>query len=203
MSTLQRNLLVTLVLMGLGGYGVFHYTHTPERIVADTPTPHAPSALPVAAEQLAPAETLPRPQPLADCLGPDRLIDDAVIACRFGQRPQVAHDPDAQGMVSAQYLGQYQADRRTSAQRAVKQSAPDSAVVWQWDRKRTYVAAWTVTDNRIDGSSVCGNLRRGSIDYRECRKGAKVYFKEQCRTRSDSVARQRYCSAANGFSPLG
>ncbi|MDH4609833.1 hypothetical protein E8F12_14910 [Pseudomonas sp. BN102] len=35
-------------------------------------------------------------------------------------------------------------------------------------------------NNRIDGASVCANHKRGSIDYRECRKGAKQFFKEKC-----------------------
>ncbi|MCY1365244.1 hypothetical protein D9M69_520830 [compost metagenome] len=76
-----------------------------------------------------------------------------------------------------------------------------------------YIASWTVVDNYIDGGTVCGNYKRGSIDYRECRKGAKQFFKNECRAwgerwenhrepRNDRM-KQRYCSAANSFSPMG
>ncbi|BGD51749.1 hypothetical protein BH591_27235 [Pseudomonas aeruginosa] len=87
--------------------------------------------------------------------------------------------------------------------------------VWikSWDGGTRYHAAWTVINNYIDGGSVCGNHRRGSIEYRECRKGAKQHFKNECRlwsdrwqssreVRSDRM-KQRYCSAADSFSPMG
>ncbi|MFS6897500.1 hypothetical protein ABMZ29_21260, partial [Pseudomonas aeruginosa] len=65
----------------------------------------------------------------------------------------------------------------------------------------------------IDGSSVCANHRRGSIDYRECRKAAKQHFHEQCRiwrarydndrkVSSDRM-KMRYCTAASSFNPMG
>lgn len=44
--------------------------------------------------------------------------------------------------------------------------------------------SYQVTNGRIDTSSVCKNEARGSIRYRDCRKGAKAYFKNQCRAGS-------------------
>lgn len=60
--------------------------------------------------------------------------------------------------------------------------------------------------NQITLVRMRGNHRRSSIDYRECRKGAKQFFKEQCREWSSSwdsnrddhskTMQRRYCSAA-------
>ncbi|RMT81860.1 hypothetical protein ALP40_04797 [Pseudomonas viridiflava] len=100
-------------------------------------------------------------------------------------------------------LSQYKAHQQSQQPRLATAQFVESAVVWQWDRKRTYIAEWSVAGNQIDDTSVCRNWRRGSIEYRECRKGAKVYFKEQCKRLPESGARQRYCSKASGFSPLG
>ncbi|MOA01336.1 hypothetical protein D3C78_1207420 [compost metagenome] len=77
----------------------------------------------------------------------------------------------------------------------------------KWSGGGSYYAEWTVVNNYIDGTSVCANHKRGSIDYRECRKGAKQFFKEQCQAWSsrsqNERMKQRYCSAASNFSPMG
>jgi len=77
-----------------------------------------------------------------------------------------------------------------------------------WGNGKRYLAKWTAINNRIDGRSVCANHGRGSVDYRDCRKAAKQHFKNECRAMervadSDPQRRQRYCSAANSFSPMG
>ncbi len=202
-STFHRNLLVALIIVVLCAYGLFHYIHRsktadanpamPPAVVADAPVLLPPS-LPHASTT---------PQSLAECMGPDNLIDEAVADCRFGKSQKAVPRSTAQGMVSAQYMSQYKAREPIRHRNYAMAQFVDSAVVWQWDRKRTYPAEWIVADDQIDGTSVCRNWRRGSIEYRECRKGAKVYFKEQCKRLPESGIRQRYCSAASGFSPLG
>ncbi|MCY1283952.1 hypothetical protein D9M70_328430 [compost metagenome] len=111
--------------------------------------------------------------------------------------------------------------RQSSAyQQPIQQSTTRSRTIekdgeWidKWSGGARYYATWTIVNNYIDGGSVCGNHKRGSIDYRECRKGAKQFFKDECRVwgerwqndrepRSDKM-RQRYCSAASSFSPMG
>lgn len=105
-------------------------------------------------------------------------------------------------------------------QQPVQQTATRSRTIekhgeWidKWSGGARYYATWSIVNNYIDGGSVCGNHKRGSIDYRECRKGAKQFFKDECRvwgerwqndreSRSDRM-KQRYCSAASGFSPMG
>lgn len=82
-----------------------------------------------------------------------------------------------------------------------------------WNGGTNYFAEWIAVNNYIDGTSVCSNHRRGSIDYRECRKAAKQHFHEQCqlwRARFDSDRKEisdrmktRYCGAASNFNPMG
>lgn len=82
----------------------------------------------------------------------------------------------------------------------------------KWSGGARYYAEWTVINNYIDDPSVCENHKYGSIENRECRKGAKQFFTKQCReweTRADNDRKpwsdrmkQRYCSAASSFSPL-
>ncbi|WP_220813083.1 hypothetical protein [Pseudomonas paralcaligenes] len=89
----------------------------------------------------------------------------------------------------------------------------DGKWIDRWGGGGSYYAKWKTTNNYIDGGTVCSNHKRGSIDYRECRKGAKQYFHEQCRVWRDRYdsdrenhshrMRQRYCSAASSFSPMG
>jgi len=145
------------------------------------------------------------PKTLHECMGADNVVNDQVLRCRYGDRPQPMREERAvQGMVSAQYLAQYNAG--TSAQpvrRVGVSSISESKLIKGWDGGGPYAASWTVSDNRIDHGSVCTGYRSGSIDYRECRKGAKQWFKEQCRLQPNPALRERYCSAASGFSPMG
>ncbi|RMQ42251.1 hypothetical protein ALQ04_01092 [Pseudomonas cichorii] len=214
-STFYRNVGVLLILIGAVGYGVFYYNNTLSPIAGKPAAPeihgiNEPANLPVLPPMTSSAQ---QPQPLADCIGPDNLINEAVATCRFGQLPKTTRNPDARGMVSERYMAQYKADQQKPQTAHTRMQSIEWATVAQWDRKRTYRALWSITDNRIDGSSVCSNWRKGSIEYRECRKGAKVYFREQCkswgkqwdRAHADSsrAAQQRYCSAGEGFNPLG
>jgi hypothetical protein len=89
----------------------------------------------------------------------------------------------------------------------------DSHWIDKWSGGARYLAKWTAINNYIDGTTVCANHKRGSINYRECRKGAKQYFKEQCRAWDDrwendrsphsDRMKQRYCVAASSFNPMG
>lgn len=54
---------------------------------------------------------------------------------------------------------------------------------------------WTVVNDQIDFNSVCQNYKRGSLVYRDCRKGAKVSFKQMCGRYSPA------CAAENNFLP--
>lgn len=175
--------------------------------------PIARPALPVSSPsvQLEPASTSAQPQPSADCLAGGTVIDDEVLRCRFGEvpRPRVEAQP-RQGMVSAAYLEQYRAKRaaRPVGERRAHNNGTENQLIPGWDGRGTYRAAWDVVDNEVDASSVCRNHRQGSIHYRECRKAAKQWFKDQCwaaqnRESSNDAARRRYCSAAASLNPMG
>ncbi|MDX5991740.1 hypothetical protein [Ectopseudomonas alcaliphila] len=56
---------------------------------------------------------------------------------------------------------------------------------------------WMTENNQIIFSTVCMNERSGSIEYRECRKRAKEYFKRKC-----NVSDDRFCHASRNFNPL-
>jgi hypothetical protein len=99
--------------------------------------------------------------------------------------------------------------------RQAKQVSRERTAKWikSWDGGTGYLAEWISVNNYIDGTSVCANHRRGSIEYRECRKGAKQHYHEECRKwrakynndgkpQSERM-RTRYCSAASSFSPMG
>lgn len=107
-----------------------------------------------------------------------------------------------------------QAPQQTQ-QRQTKQVSRERTSKWikSWNGGTSYLAEWLSVNNYIDGTSVCVNHRRGSIDYRECRKAAKQHFHEQCRTwrarydsdrkKNSDRMRMRYCSAASSFNPIG
>lgn len=101
------------------------------------------------------------------------------------------------------------------SQRQTRRVQREHTSIWirSWNGGSRYLAEWVSLDNYIDSSSVCSNQRRGSIDYRECRKAAKQHFHEECRNwrarydndRKDYSDRMktRYCSASSSFSPMG
>lgn len=204
-SHLRRTVMLCLALVCAMGYGIFYFNGPAAPAPVQPPIPYS-AETPAATftHRSEPGiETGRRPQALADCIGDDNLINEAVATCRFGKFPDPAHLPSAQGMVSTQYMQQYKTERESARQRQSASQTVAHASVLQWDRKRSYRAEWLITDNHIEGSSVCRNFRSGSIEYRECRKGAKVFFREQCRSPSTSAAaRQRYCSAEGSFNPL-
>ena len=121
----------------------------------------------------------------------------------------------AANVVSMEPVRQSSAYQAANSGSSVRQREVEYDQVWveKWGGGGRYLAAWTVIDNRIDGRSVCANHQRGSIDYRECRKGAKQHFKDECRLWDERWGnnqhpynqrlKQRFCSAANSFSPMG
>jgi hypothetical protein len=176
--------------------------------LAVTPAPVSMPALPVSSMPAAVSETQIQPQPLSECLAAGTVVDEQVLRCRFGAvpRPQTEVEP-SHGMVSAAYMAKYVAERSTRPHigSGGRQVGLELHWISGWDGNGRYEATWQVVNNEVDSSSVCLNYRRGSIEYRECRKGAKQWFKDQCRaadSHSDTT-RRRYCSAASSFSPMG
>lgn len=216
-SRTYQRIFVPLIFVVAAGYLFVHFSDLLNNTVRQVTIHRDPApTLPVSSNPVPPIytkEALVAPKPLADCIKPDNIIDEAVATCRYGQFPRATEDPDARGMVSASYLAKYKSEQQQPARtKRVTASNVERGTVWQWDGKRTYAAEWTINDNRIDGGSVCANYRRGSIEHRECRKGAKVYFREKCRewgkrrdknsSDASQAAEERFCSAGDGFNPL-
>lgn len=110
---------------------------------------------------------------------------------------------------------QYQQAAAESRSTRSRQSTRDQTKKWikSWNGGTNYLAEWVAINNYIDNTSVCANHKRGSIDYRECRKAAKQHFHEECRSwrarydndrkaHSDRM-KTRFCSAASSFNPMG
>lgn len=76
-------------------------------------------------------------------------------------------------------------------------------VVWKDARGRlsSWQTSYAYRNGTIDNHSFCLGLGKGSIDYRNCRKGAHDWLREQCRSdRSISVEwRDMYCHAQSSF----
>lgn len=151
-------------------------------------------------------------QPLDTCLKDGNVIDENVLNCRFGQLPRPAQKVAPQGMVSHTYMADFKAEQtRNKPVRAAPQAEVSQIAIREWDGRNRYEARWSSIDNRIDGSTVCANFPADSVERRECRKAAKVYFKEACsdwgirfrRDHDDASKRmeQRYCEAMNSFQP--
>lgn len=202
-------LLVPIALLWLNWPGVQRWLHPapvaePSVEVAESQTPAPPpvSSAPV------PRQVIATSQPLDACLKQGNVVDEDVLRCRYGAVPRAQEPTSApQGMVSAAYLAQYKAGRELApVHTSSSPSFSESHWVRKWDGSGSYLAEWEVRDNHIDYGSVCGNHRRGSIEYRECRKGAKQWFKGQCvaldKARGQEPTRERYCSAAEEFGPM-
>lgn len=68
-------------------------------------------------------------------------------------------------------------------------------------QRSRWQTAYSYRNSLIDTASFCSNYRRGSIDYRTCRKGAKAWLGERCGN-GNRVAGERqrmYCHAHSGF----
>ncbi|MCM2319543.1 MAG: hypothetical protein NDI93_09445 [Pseudomonas sp.] len=176
------------------------------------PFPPSPEHKPARAA-VPPSPATAQPQNLDSCLGDDNTLDNRVARCRFGNTISTAPAAKPLGMVSAEYLARYRAERDSRPARTHTVTIERTG---QWVERgdgKSYLATWDVRNNRIDYGSVCGNHRQGSIEYRECRKAAKQWYRTECRRwekrrendGQDSSQRmqERYCSAANGFSPMG
>ncbi|WP_213878284.1 hypothetical protein [Pseudomonas sp. dw_358] len=151
------------------------------------------------------------PQPLDKCLKQGNVIDQSVADCRFGPGGQPDTANTASSMVSAQYMAGYKSSQDRPAVKRHKPFQVAIVTLREWDGRNAYRAMWRISDNVIDNNSVCANFSGGSIERRECRRSAQVYFKEQCKEwgsrvenngdEAGKVAQTRYCTATKTFDP--
>jgi hypothetical protein len=149
---------------------------------------------------------------LDNCLKDGNVIDENVLNCRFGQLPRPERKPVAQGMVSSSYMAELRAEKaRNKPVRSTSAAEYTTIAIREWDGRNRYEAKWRSIDNHVDNASVCANFPAESVERRECRKAAKVFFKEACndwgirfrRDRDDASKRmeQRYCEAMGSYEP--
>ncbi|SDR70012.1 hypothetical protein SAMN05216198_0106 [Halopseudomonas litoralis] len=78
-------------------------------------------------------------------------------------------------------------------------------VTLRWIDARRSSYWWTGNyrwrDNLIINEDFCANgrHRKGSMEYRTCRKAAKTYLKDQCRAQSAQAYRRMHCLAEGSF----
>lgn len=78
-------------------------------------------------------------------------------------------------------------------------------VTWEDARNRQY--SWMTHldygNSKIDTWSICSNLRKGSIEYRNCRKGGRDWLRNKCVSREElsRLWREMYCTAAEFYRP--
>lgn len=198
--------LLLLAVLGIGGYflaGQLHASKPPVSPIVQQP---------VAVDVDEPvAETVPvvktkavaAPEPVLS------IVDEPPPALQ-----RAVQAAPAQGMVSAAYMADFKHDLQHSGsvQRSVRTEIT-TATIREWDGRNRYRAQWRSYNNHIEGNSVCFNFPGESIEHRECRKAAQVFFKEECREwtkRSDNdreeqskMTQTRYCEAAGSFNPAG
>lgn len=78
-----------------------------------------------------------------------------------------------------------------------------ASVVWEDARGRrsSWLTEFTYRNGTIDNATFCLSLGKGSIDYRNCRKGAHSWLKNQCRT-TRAISREwrdMYCHAEGAY----
>lgn len=184
-------------------------------IALQLPSPPVP-APPLA--RIPPAQPAQAAAPLAAPTRPSQTSTASARQTDFNDHNYVPRPAD--NIISSREIRQSSAYRqitqaRAPTQQTVRQQSVTHETAWvrQWSGHARYLAEWAVHNNRVDYASVCTNHRRGSIDYRECRKAVKQHFKRICQQSRERYAQsadaealareQRYCSAANGFSPMG
>lgn len=129
-------------------------------------------------------EPVSQPQPHASIQWTDEEKAGAIASSQnvFSDKNYAPKQPDSTYTPPATHRIA-QAPQQTQ-QRQAKQVSRERTSRWikSWNGCSNYLAEWLLVNNYIDGISDGANHRRGSIDYRECRKAAKQHFHEQCRT---------------------
>lgn len=109
------------------------------------------------------------------------------------------YQPSRQINVSAPVQARPARARPAPEQREVRSNT--EKVIWTNARgaQAQYQVYYEHDRSHITFASVCSNYRKGSIDYRNCRKAAKQWFGNRCN--NSSGAGRMYCQASNAFRP--
>ena len=199
-------IVIALIVAGGLGYGL--YT---DRLPLDNPfqsgTPASPSAPAEliswsdATPQQNQSETLP-PRASAHVWSTDPVYPDHSTSGRQTSFNDSNYRPSNQINIIASVP--VTPPQRTASPQSRGLSGSSSARVAWVDargRRTTWHTTFSYRGGVINNSSFCLEQGRGSIEYRECRKGAREWLKDRCRTTQDisDEWRQMYCRAHSGF----
>ena len=172
---------------------------------AQVPVTHTPEEAPA---KQAPAET----PPLADSqTAAGQQVAPVVRAEAPGGRQTSFNDDNyvprpLVNVMESRHVRQYaQSQPRRIEQPRQRGLNGTGTATFFWEdargRRSRWQTAYSYRNSLIDTASFCSNYRRGSIDYRTCRKGAKAWLGERCGN-GNRVAGERqrmYCHAHSGF----
>jgi hypothetical protein len=185
---------------------------SPQALIETPPQPEpAPAAEPYIGPNVVRREVPPASvQPLDECMKNGNVIDENVLNCRFGQVPRATEREPAKGMVSSSYMANYKSDiARPATERPLKAHRVMSVSFRAVDSRARYHADFRVINNHVENSSVCMNFPKSSVENRECRRAAVIFFKETCldwtkraareRDEQSKLAQEMYCEANRTF----
>jgi hypothetical protein len=67
-------------------------------------------------------------------------------------------------------------------------------------KDNSFAISWKSQNNEILYDTVCEDLGKGSVKYRNCRREAQKLFREKCRESDDKSG--KYCIAVHRYYPL-
>ena len=201
-------LVLVLILAGMLGYMTVNRNNNHPIVIAPLPATE-----PVPIESTQPSE-VPlehmKPGPSPTELSARRAPAPQVVVVMQTEAPAAPPAPKAQGLVSASYLADYQANLNAPEARQKRQYEIATVSIREWDGHDRYKAKWRIFNNIIDNASVCSNFLAASTERRECRKSAEVFFKEQCgewgkrwdrdQDEKSKEMQVRYCTAIKTYS---
>jgi len=194
-----------IAVLGVGAYaiGTAVMPASPRPVAVAVTAPVAPAVVAAAVVDDRPV-IRPAAQPVISTYtdpSPVQLPEPAQAARQVNATPS--------SMVSASYMEQYRTELKRGVPVKGRPFQIATVSIREWDGRNAYRAQWRIMDNQIDNASVCTNFLEGSVERRECRKSAAVYFREQCRDwtqraqqhpdEQSRATKTRYCTATTSF----
>lgn len=202
---------VLLALSVLAGTAAAVAFHVPERLAPPgsptapaTPTLAPPSLTPPASALTAAAAVAPLPtqtRPVAPAMPQIHAYRPAPPADAAVPRQTEFDENNFQPREIVNRLPAVRPSRVERPQPTRRAKPVTRSAKWSWKTRDGIVRGtfkWREQGGRIDYASVCMNEERGSLRYRDCRKGAKAAFAKRCREQRDAAA----CHAENNYSAL-
>lgn len=197
-----------LLLLGCaGGWWAWGPYQAPSEAVADVapvaapPQPAAPGQVDVRPDYDAIVEAKLRESAAENALAMSPPAAEQKQT-EFNDQNYVARQPD--NILESRHILS-RAGQPSTERRAADRPTGSATATFDWRDARRQRSRWKTRyeyhNGVIDTGSFCRNYRRGSIEYRTCRKGARAWLAERCGdgTRLASAQQRMYCHAHSGF----